>query len=214
MKLALFDMDGTLIEGRTIFYLASAFDFLEEAKRLIESNLPLNQISLSLAEHMKGVALQDALRIVSQIPLMNGTKTVMASLKEWGYKLAIITDSYDFAAKSLMEKLGMDDFIANTLVVEDGVFTGELLMPGECPHHSECNQPSVCKKGAFFELVEKYSIDPGATIAVGDNIPDICMLEEAGIGIAFDPKIPELGEVASVVIREKDLRLILDHVPR
>ncbi|MFQ5815749.1 MAG: HAD-IB family phosphatase, partial [Candidatus Hydrothermarchaeaceae archaeon] len=212
MKLVAFDMDGTLIEGRTIYYLARAFNFFEDARRLIESDLPLNQISLSLASHLKGAKLSDALKVVSEIPLMEGAREVVGRLRELDYKLAIVTDSYDFAARTQMERLEMDDFFANELIVRDGVFTGELLMPGNCPHPNECQQPSVCKKWAFFQLVEKYGVDPIQTIAVGDNIPDICMVEEAGTGIAFHPKIPELEDAADVVIREKDLRKVLDYI--
>ncbi len=214
MKLAVFDMDGTLVEGRTIFYLAATFNFTADAHRLIDSGLPLNQISLSLAEHLRGVKLSDALRVVSKIPLMEGAEDVIASLKERDYKLAIVTDSYGFAAKSLVERLGMDDFTANELIVNDDAFTGELLMPGKCPKPDECNQPSVCKKHAFLELVEKYNVDPRDTIAVGDNRPDICMVKEAGVGIAFDPKVQELESAANVVIHEKDLREILEHLPQ
>ena len=207
-------MDGTLVEGRTIFYLASAFNFTADAHRLIDSDLPLNQISRSLAENLRGVKLSDALRVVSEIPLMKGAENVIASLKEREYKLAIVTDSYGFAAKNLVERLGMDDFTANELIVNDGAFTGELLMPGKCPKPDVCSQPSVCKKHAFLELVEKYDVDPRDTIAVGDNRPDICMVEEAGVGIAFDPKVPELESAANVVIHEKDLKKILKHLPQ
>jgi len=214
MKLAAFDMDGTLIEGRTIFYLASAFDFTDAAHRLIDSDLPLKQISMSLAGHMKGVKLKDAMDVVSKSPLMAGAVEVIEGLKELGYKLAIITDSYDFAARSLLERLGMDELVANELVVEDGVFTGGLIMPEGCPKAGECNRPSICKKTAFLNLIKKYGVDPRDTIAVGDNRPDICMVEEAGVGFAIDPKVPELEEAADVVIRKKDLREILDHLPK
>jgi phosphoserine phosphatase len=38
------------------------------------------------------------------------------------------------------------------------------------------------------------------------------MIKEAGVGIAFDPKVKELSEIADVVIKEKDLREVLPYI--
>ncbi|MEE9594492.1 MAG: HAD family hydrolase, partial [Candidatus Hydrothermarchaeales archaeon] len=94
MKLAVFDMDGTLLEGRTIFYLAEEFDFLEKAQELIESDLSLCRVSEELAKLLKGVALEDALDVARGIPLMRGVEETISRLRDEGFKLAIVTESY------------------------------------------------------------------------------------------------------------------------
>jgi hypothetical protein len=38
------------------------------------------------------------------------------------------------------------------------------------------------------------------------------MIRDAGLGIAFDPKVIELENAADVVICDKDLRKILRHI--
>jgi len=48
----------------------------------------------------------------------------------------------------------------------------------------------------------------GKCVAIGDNLSDACMLEKAGVGIAFNPKHLRVEKVADTVII-KDLSLIL-----
>ncbi|MEE8167411.1 MAG: HAD-IB family phosphatase [Candidatus Hydrothermarchaeales archaeon] len=211
LKLAAFDIDGTLLEGRSIFHLGRSFGFLKEAEELIYSSLPLYKVSEGLAKLMRGISLEDALEVVKRIPLMNGAEYTIAELRCRGYKLVIITDSYDFVAAYFKRLLKMDATSSNKLLEEDKVFTGELIMPRGCTSEEECNYPSVCKQAALLGFMKQYGVSKKNTIAVGDNKPDLCMLQEAGMGIAFNPKVPEL-EKADVVIREKDMRRILDYI--
>ena len=47
------------------------------------------------------------------------------------------------------------------------------------------------------------------SVAVGDGANDVSMLEEAGLGIAFNAK-PVLKEKADVIVDKKDLKEILE----
>ena len=72
----------------------------------------------------------------------------------------------------------------------------------------QCLKHSVCKLTALVQLSQKTGIPLGECIAVGDNISDVCMLEKAGLGIAFNPKYPRVEKAADIVII-KDLSRIL-----
>ncbi len=49
--------------------------------------------------------------------------------RQAGQRTVILTGSTPYAARPLMRELGMDDVIASTLVVRDGVLTGEVEEP-------------------------------------------------------------------------------------
>jgi phosphoserine phosphatase len=212
MKLIVFDMDGTLLDGRTILYLAKEFGFYDEAIKLIESDRPKSEISRMLAHFLKGINIHDFMRVIHGIPLMNGALETVEAFKKQGYKTAIITDSYDIVAKYFKELLGIDREIGIKLTVEDEMITGKIEMPLNCPDEGSCDYPSMCKMEIMKGLGRDFGIPSSEIVAIGDNRVDLCMIKEAGVGIAFKPKVEELAESADVVIREKDLRQVLPYI--
>lgn len=212
MRLIAFDMDGTLLQGRTILYLAREFGFYDDAMRIIESDIPKKEISERLARHLAGITIEDFMRVVAKIPLMKGASKTVAAIQSMGHKTAIITDSYTLAAEHFREMLGIDDVSGNRLEVLDGNITGELHMPLNCMTAEVCHNPSICKKETLKSLSAKHGLTMSQTVAIGDNWVDGCMLKAAGLGIAFNPKVRSLEEVADVVVREKDLKETLKYI--
>ena len=64
----------------------------------------------------------------------------------------------------------------------------------------DCTIPGVSKGNALNRICEKLKIDPKDTIAFGDNMNDISMLETAGIGYAVDNARAEVQQAADQVI--------------
>jgi HAD superfamily phosphoserine phosphatase-like hydrolase len=149
---------------------------------------------------------------VKGISLMKGACETISELKRRGCKTVIVTDSYDIVAEYFRNMLGMDRAFGIKLIVKDGVVTGKIEMPANCPTPDFCGDPSICKSEILRSLATEYAIPLSETVAVGDNLVDLCMIRDAGLGIAFDPKVPEIVEAADVVIREKDLRLVLRNI--
>ena len=147
--------------------------------------------------------------VIRKIPLMPGAMEAIQYLKSQGHKTVIITDSYDVVAEYFREKLGMDKAVGIKLIIEDHIITGRIEMPRNCSLKEECNHPSICKKKVMKGLCRDLGISLEDTVAIGDNKVDICMIQEAGIGIAFDPKLPEIEKAADRIIKEKDLKEIL-----
>jgi phosphoserine phosphatase len=212
MKLIVFDMDGTLLDGRTILYLAKEFGFYNEAIELIESDRPKSEVSQMLAHFLKGIHIHDFMEVIHKIPLMNGALETVKAIKKQGYKTAIITDSYDLVAEYFKEKLGINRAIGIKLIVEGERITGKIEMPLNCPDEGAWDYPSMCKLEIMKGLGRDFGIPLSKIVAIGDNRVDICMIKEAGVGIAFNPKVEELVESADVVIKEKDLRQVQPYI--
>jgi len=208
-KLVVFDMDGTLLADRLIFALANRFGFRKKLETIMDGSSPEYEKTRCIASLLEGISLEQFYDVLGLIPLSAGTEAVVRELKHRGYILAIISDSYTLATDWLKGRLGLDYTIANELSLENGKLTGEIKMPlGWGKGEEQCLKHSVCKLTALVHLSQKTGIPLTRCVAIGDNLSDVCMLEKAGLGIAFNPKHPKLEKAADVIITE-DLSRIL-----
>lgn len=208
-RLIVFDMDGTLITERFIFQLARRFGFEDKLKEIMSRHIPEYEKTRAIAALLKGISADEIVDTFDHIPLSPGAEATVAALKNDGHILAIISDSYTIAAEQLQKRLGFDYIVANKLVVKEGKATGEVEMPLIWPKDRQnCLKHAICKLNAMFDLSRKTRIPLERTVAVGDNIADTCMLEAANLGIAFNPKAPEVERSADVIVRG-DLKGIL-----
>lgn len=208
-KLVAFDMDGTLLADRLIFALADRFDFRKKLETIMGAGGLEYEKTRRIASLLKGISREQFYQILDLIPFSMGTEVVARELKRRGYVLAIISDSYTLATERLKSKLGFDYAIANELGLERGKITGEIKMPLGCIKSQErCLQYSVCKQTALIKLSQETKIPLARCVAIGDNLADVCMLEVAGFGIAFNPKHPDAEKVADIVIAEDLARML------
>jgi len=211
-KLALFDMDGTLLRGRTIFVFAEKKGFMDDLRRLIKNdNMEFYEKSIEIAKSLKGLDSEELLEIFRNMPLQKHIENVVKELKKRGIKTAIVTDGYQFVANDLKERLDMDYAFANNIIIEKGIVTGELII-----HNKELIEESVgssiysiCKSCVLEQLCRELDITEDEVIAVGDGKVDICMLKKAGLGIAFNAS-GEVKKHADISI--SDMSLILNYV--
>jgi phosphoserine phosphatase SerB len=208
-RLVVFDMDGTLTAKRFIFQLGRRFGFETKLEEIMARRIPEYEKTRDIASLLKGLSAAEIVETFDQIPLSPGAETTVAVLKADGHILAIISDSYTIATERLKARLGFDYTIANKLVVKKDKATGEVEMPLNWPDDKKgCLKHAICKLNAMFSLSQETKIPLERTVAVGDNIADICMLEQAGLGIAYNPKAHAVERSADVTIRG-DLRGIL-----
>ena len=210
-KLVIFDMDGTLLKGRTIFVFAHKKGFMNELLNIINSDRKSYEKSIEIAKLLKGMNSRELLEIFRGIPLQDYVETVIKELKEKNIKTAIITNSYQFVADDLKERLGIDYAFANNLIIDDDIVTGELLVNNKnlAEQFDGCNIHSICKEQVLKSICIKLDITEGEAIAVGDGAIDICMLKKAGLGIAFNAseKVQKHAD-----INTGDMRIILTHI--
>jgi len=200
-RLIAFDMDGTLIADRFIFRLARRFGFEAELKKMMARNVPEYQKTKSIASLLKGITVKEIIDTLDQTPLSPSVQMTVEELKREGHVLAIISDSYTIVIQRLKERLGFDYTVANELMVKGGKATGEVeMLLNWSSHRTGCLKHSVCKLNALLNLSQKTKIPLERTVAVGDNTADICMLQQAGLGIAFNPKTQAVAQSADITI--------------
>ncbi len=210
LKLACFDMDGTIIDDRLIEVVSKKFGLYDQIKRIQNDSSIFGYVKTQkIASILKGIDEKEIVIALESIPLMKSCHRVINLLKNNDYKIGIITDSYTIAAKILVDKLGLDFVAANDLQISGGLITGEVRMPlGWDKINCYC-KISVCKRYHLEVYARKYGVDIKNTVAIGDTRGDICMINNAGIGIAFMPKDDCISKHKNLINRP-DLMDMLD----
>lgn len=104
----------------------------------------------------------------------------------------------------------MDFSLSNELEFSKGVCTGEVKIPSFLFNNgkSVCRH-SLCKTNAVLSLLEKYQIPKENCIAIGDSMNDLCMIKEAGLGIAFCSQDELLNHHADIILKEHSFAELL-----
>uniref|UniRef100_A0A1I7XX77 Phosphoserine phosphatase n=1 Tax=Steinernema glaseri TaxID=37863 RepID=A0A1I7XX77_9BILA len=123
-RLAVFDMDSTLIEAEVIDELAKAAGVGEQVSEITEramrGELDFRASFKERLALLKGLDVNVLDEIGASLRLTEGAEVLFAELKRLGYKTAILSGGFTYFAKQLQAKLGIDYVFANELEVVDG----------------------------------------------------------------------------------------------
>ena len=182
-RLAVFDMDSTLIEAEVIDELAKAAGVGDQVAAITERAMAGElDFKASFKERMallKGLDVGVLDAIGASLRLTEGAEVLFAELKRLGYKTAILSGGFTYFAKQVQARLGIDYVFANELEVVDGKVTGVAVEP---------IVDAQRKADLLRELTQKEGLSLEQTIAVGDGANDLPMLAIAGLGVAFRAK--------------------------
>ena len=209
-KLVVFDMDNTLLQGRFIDICAEKFNFKKELMNIRSAETNPITLSKRIATLLKGKTFNELIAIADSISIIEGTKKIIAQLKERDYMVGIISDSYDCITNHIKNKLGMDFSFSNELEFSKSICTGEIKIPSFLFSNAEsiCKH-SLCKTNVLLTLLSKYNIKLENTIAIGDSMNDLCMIKESGMGVAFCSNNELLNHHADIVINEPSFSQLL-----
>ncbi len=208
-KIAIFDMDNTLLSKSFIHTCAEKFGFKKELLEIIISQSNPYVRTKQIAKLLKGKTVNDLIKVADEIPISNNIEKLLYHLRERGYKIGIISDSYDYITNYFVNKLRLDFSLANELEFSQSIVTGEVKIPSFflTNKNSICKH-EICKTNALISICYNLNIDLSNTIAIGDAENDICMVNKSGIGISYCSSSQTLDSVADFVIKEKDMELI------
>ncbi len=182
-RLVAFDMDSTLIEAEVIDELAKAAGVGEQVsditERAMRGELDFSQSFRERVALLAGLPESVLEGIARQLRISEGAEHLISTLHSLGYKTAILSGGFNYFARDLQQRLGIDYIYANELDIEEGVVTGKVrgdIVDGQR------------KASLLRELAAKEGIDLQQVIAVGDGANDLPMLSIAGLGIAFRAK--------------------------
>ena len=209
-KIAMFDMDNTILRNSFIYSAATKFNFQKELVEVITNNNNPFIRTKMIARLLKGRSIGDLLSLTDLIEVTSNLKEIVSALKKQGYITGIISDSYDCITNHIKNKFGFDFTIANELEFSKSVATGEVKIPSLflLDDNSQCKH-DYCKLNALIHICNKYGVDLKNTLVVGDGENDICCIRKAGIGVSFCSGSALANSIADYVITEPDFNLLL-----
>lgn len=200
-QVALFDMDGVILNGRFIVELAR-----RTGKEAALSEF-LDRYDLSAQERTRGIAMVFAgvpraafEQTARDLPLTKGAIDTVVALRKAGFRVGIVTDSYQIAAETVRRRVFADFTFANLMRFRHGKATGRVTLAPGMEHPDGCRAHRHCKANVMQHIIERMEIPPERVLSVGDGENDICMLQGAGISIAFEPKTENVRNAAQHTI--------------
>ncbi len=192
IKLALFDMDSTLINEEVIDELARSIGISDAVSaitaRAMNGDIDFATSLKQRVAMLKGVPVTVWEDLKKTVTIAEGARELIAGLKKRGVYTVVVSGGFMPMAEWLKEQLGLDVAVANQLLESSP--TDEFRYP----HLSGQLNPNVAivtpelKRKTLLELCESRSIPLSETMAVGDGSNDLLMLGAAGLGIAWRAK--------------------------
>ena len=167
--LVIFDLDGTLLRGRTVCEVIA--DRIGRGRRMREMESLTDRAAIALARReMAGWYVDkeqaDLVACLEEADIAPGVAGGIALLKAHGFALAIASITWEFAVREFARRWGIGDILGTGLGDD-----------GELAHVWPEDKAEFLRR-----LVERHHLQRMRTHAVGDSTGDLPMLRAAGNG--------------------------------
>ncbi len=202
LRLAVFDLDGVLVEESSSWgYLHRVFGTYEHARKAnyakaFEEGLitysEWMRLDLELVVRERGaVYCRDVEEAFERVRIAEGAREVVNHLRERSVKTAIVSAGIDFLATRVARDLGIDEVYANRLLCDS---EGRLV-----PRGVEVVNP--LRKGEVVEeIARRHGVYLRETMYVGDSAWDCSALRTVGLPVVLGPGPLECGDSRAPLI--------------
>lgn len=201
IKLAIFDIDGTIFRSSLVIELSHALvdagifpvaarkeiskEYLAWLNRKGSYEAYINKVVKIYVKYIAGKKFTTVDKIAQQViafqkdRVYRFTRDFIKKLKAGGYFLAAISGSPSYIVQKYAKAIGFNLFFGTELEVVNGKFTGKVKSLD-----SAFNKAKIVK-----DLAKKYNANLKLSVAVGDTEGDIAMLKLVGRRVAFNPNL-------------------------
>ncbi|MFZ5915960.1 MAG: HAD-IB family phosphatase [Chloroflexota bacterium] len=213
LRLAIFDLDGTLKQARDPYvYLHRCLGTSEAADAFfaqgMNGEIEYEEWLRLDAELWRGTPRSRLETLLRQNPYVPGAQETVAALKARGVRVALISSGLLLHAQMVAAELDIGPAYGNEIFFDgDGpqaVVNGHVR--AHLTHHG---------KGPIMDRLQaELGVSPDECLAVGDARGDIALFERAAVGVAVNPDRPEVSAAAHIVLPEPNLYPLLECLHR
>ncbi len=194
LKLALFDIDGTLRRVKSPWTLLHVhLGVIEQAQEIAlfwhRGEIPYDEWARREASLWRGVARKTMMAALETNPLREGARELVGWFTARSIPCVGISTGLSIFNAVTARELGLTDVICNELH-----FDGDVCNGGIRVRVCEDNKGDV-----MDDVLERYSVGAEHTVAFGDGTADIPLLTQASLGIAVCPSNDTLRDYAAHV---------------
>jgi phosphoserine phosphatase len=191
-RLLVMDMDSTLITIETIDELADLVGRKAEVAA-VTAQAMRGEIEYDESLRRRVAVLKDLPEsaldrlYTERVRLSPGAERLLGAVRNAGLKTLLVSGGFTHVTEKLKARLDLDYVRANTLGVENGRFTGDLV--GGIVN-------AEIKREALISARNQVGAAKDQIIAIGDGANDLKFMGEAGVSIAYHAK-PVVREKAT-----------------
>jgi phosphoserine phosphatase len=204
LRLAIFDLDGTLKEARDPYvYLHERLGTWEASQSFfskgLAGELDYDEWLRLDAALWKGVSQAEIEGLFRRNPYLPGAQAAVRALQQAGVKIAVVSTGLHLHAEQVRAELALDWVCGNEILFKDGRVTGE----------TRTRVPEGGKGQVVDQLQADFAVEPDECLAVGDGVSDAAMFERVRIGVAVNPSSEQVRAAAHLVLEAPDLGPLL-----
>lgn len=180
IKLAVFDIDGTLTTVKSVWEHIHRELCLWEGKcdvyqeQFLAGEISYDKFCQLDAAYWQGLPVQKLEEITGAIPYQPGVPELFEGLRARGVKTALVSTGLNLLAGRVAGELGVDYCLANEVEVRKGFITGRARI------QVSVDVPGLRKGDHVRQMIDQLGINRAAAISVGDSIGDLDMFLETG----------------------------------
>ncbi len=206
IKLVIFDIDGTLLQGYSWQYIHQNLGTWSAARSnremFLTGEITYEDWARFDANLWKGQPLSRIRHLVDQMPYTKGAKATLATLNQNHINVYLLSAGLSIVGERIRRENIVDGYIANQLEVVGSILSGGVLV-----------KVSFNQKGELLNsILQKFNVSCQDCAAVGDDPTLIPLFERVGLGIAFNPINMNVERQAHVTIKSNDLRSVLPYI--
>ncbi len=205
--MVVFDVDSTLIAHEAIEEIAEVLGkrtlIAQITDAAMRGEIDFEQSLRQRVKLLEGVSEEELLQISERFVINSGASELIEHIHSFGGKACAVSGGFRNLLQPIASKLLLDDYLANTLELNQGVLTGGLVPP---------IVDADAKQKALLDWSEKFDIPLEKTVAIGDGANDLKMMESAAVSIGFMPK-PIVAQACDHILETPDFRPVIELLP-